>query len=228
MARRKTVTARPRRATARASRAGPAGPPLDLSPARYIRKADRRTGAEIPGPIDPDELLVHAHRDNHPVEVAAQFLASRVIQLTGNEARVGRAAAVNRLGTSWREGLGALTGSPERRAASQDAAGRGRPRRRSSASASPRTCRRARCARASRSCSGRRAPRLKARGRNPRLHVLLTGATGFLGKEILAQAADDRRIAEIVAVVRPETIRDPKTKEVVKVLSPPAARARCC
>jgi nucleoside-diphosphate-sugar epimerase len=61
---------------------------------------------------------------------------------------------------------------------------------------------------------------LRARGRNPRLRVLLTGATGFLGKEILAQAAEDRRIAEIVAVVRPETVRDPKTKEVVKVLTP--------
>src|SRR5207253_7027686 len=62
--------------------------------------------------------------------------------------------------------------------------------------------------------------RLRARGRNPRLHVLLTGATGFLGKEILAQAADDRRIAEVVAVVRHETLRDPKTKAVIKVLSP--------
>jgi len=61
---------------------------------------------------------------------------------------------------------------------------------------------------------------LRARGRRPRLHVLLTGATGFLGKEILAQAAGDRRIEEIVAVVRPETVRDHKTKEVLKVLSP--------
>ena len=61
---------------------------------------------------------------------------------------------------------------------------------------------------------------LKARGRTPRLKVLLTGATGFLGKEILSQAANDRRVDEMVAVVRPETVRDPKTKEVVKVLSP--------
>src|SRR6185503_14433588 len=30
----------------------------------------------------------------------------------------------------------------------------------------------------------------------------------------------DRRIEEIVAVVRPESVRDPRTKEVVKVLSP--------
>jgi hypothetical protein len=62
--------------------------------------------------------------------------------------------------------------------------------------------------------------RLAGRGRNPRLKVLLTGATGFLGKEILAQAAGDRRIDEVVCVVRPETLRDPKTKEVLRVLSP--------
>src|SRR5207244_1114085 len=61
---------------------------------------------------------------------------------------------------------------------------------------------------------------LRARGRSPKLQVLLTGATGFLGKEILAQAANDRRIERITSVVRPEKIRDPKTKEVVKVLTP--------
>ena len=67
------------------------------------------------------------------------------------------------------------------------------------------------------------AAALRARGRNPRLQVLLTGATGFVGKEILAQAAADRRVREVVAVVRPETVRHPKTKEVVKVI-PPAQR----
>jgi nucleoside-diphosphate-sugar epimerase len=61
---------------------------------------------------------------------------------------------------------------------------------------------------------------LKARGRAPKLQVLLTGATGFLGKEILVQAADDRNIAQMVCALRPEKIRDHKTKEVVKVLSP--------
>jgi nucleoside-diphosphate-sugar epimerase len=61
---------------------------------------------------------------------------------------------------------------------------------------------------------------LAARGKQLRLRVLLTGATGFLGKEILAQAAFDRRIEEVVCLVRPESVRDPRTKEVVKVLSP--------
>jgi nucleoside-diphosphate-sugar epimerase len=62
--------------------------------------------------------------------------------------------------------------------------------------------------------------RLEARGRNPRLHVLLTGATGFLGKELLVQAAAEPGIERVVAVVRPEKLRDPKTREVVGALSP--------
>ena len=67
--------------------------------------------------------------------------------------------------------------------------------------------------------------RLAALGKRPRLRVLLTGATGFLGKEILAQAAADPHVERgRVASCGPETIRDRKTKEVVRVLS--AARAR--
>ena len=60
----------------------------DSSPSRYIARISRKTGKEIPGPIDPDELLVHAWRDKHPLEVAVQFLASRAVQLTVREDRV--------------------------------------------------------------------------------------------------------------------------------------------
>jgi nucleoside-diphosphate-sugar epimerase len=60
---------------------------------------------------------------------------------------------------------------------------------------------------------------LGALGKRPRLRLLLTGATGFLGKELLAQAAAHPHVEEVVCVVRPETIRDRKTKAVVKVLS---------
>jgi nucleoside-diphosphate-sugar epimerase len=61
--------------------------------------------------------------------------------------------------------------------------------------------------------------RLAALGKRPRLRVLLTGATGFLGKEFLSQAAAHPYVDEVVCVVRKETIRDRKTKEIVKVLS---------
>jgi len=50
--------------------------------------------------------------------------------------------------------------------------------------------------------------------------VLLTGGSGFVGKEILSQAASERRIEQVVSVLRPATLRDPRTKAVVSVLSP--------
>src|SRR5262249_51820022 len=81
-------------------------------PSRYIAKVSVRTGEEVPGPIDPEDLLVHAHRDKHPVEVAAQFLASRVVQLTGKEDRVRRALRrINTLGVQLAETLGSAIGS---------------------------------------------------------------------------------------------------------------------
>jgi nucleoside-diphosphate-sugar epimerase len=62
--------------------------------------------------------------------------------------------------------------------------------------------------------------RLAALGRRPRFRILLTGATGFLGGEILAQASRHPHVAEVVSVVRPETVRDRRTGRVLRVLSP--------
>ncbi len=195
-------------------------PVLDVAPERYIARVDPVSGKEIPGPIDPTELLVHAHRDQHPVEVAAQFVASRVIGLTGKERVVRQGLrALSGLGTLMADGVGVVTRS-------EDAARRAKAllgvkplgyvfRFRELTHASEKQLRE-RVLRLQRDARGL----LKARGRSPRLRVLLTGATGFLGKELLSQAAGDRRIAEVVAVVRPESLRDPKTKQVLKVLSP--------
>ena len=208
----------------RAGRARPRGAtphdPADSSPSRYIARIDKRTGAELPGPIDPDELLVHAHRDLHPIEVGAQFAASRLIRWTGREQAVDAGIRrVNAVGGKLAEMVAALAGRPELEAGAKrflGVMGGGayfkyrEPTHLSEQQVRTRVERLQRAA----------AAALRARGRNPRLQVLLTGATGFVGKEILAQAAGDRRVESVVAVVRPETIRDPKTKEVVKVLSP--------
>ena len=191
-----------------------------MSPARYIARVDRVSGQEVGLPIEPHELLVHAYRDNHPLEIAAQFLASRAVQVTGNEAIVRQGLkAMGKVGGFVAESAGWLTGSREvertaRRVLGVNARGfvfRFREP----------THRTEREVKAHVTALQRRAREiLAARGRNPRLRVLLTGATGIVGKEILAQAAADRRIEEVVAVVRPETIRDRKTKVVLKVLSP--------
>ena len=191
----------------------------DDAPGHYIARVNRETGDEIPGPIDPDDLLVHAHRDKHPLEIAAQFAASRFIRLTGNEgiAREG-IRAVNRVGGLAAEALGFLAGDRglEKRA-KQLLGVRERDfafRFRETTHLSDKDVRAA-------VESLQKDARVALRRRGDRgLRVLLTGATGFLGKEVLAQVADDPRVTEVVAVVRPETIRDPKTKEVVATLSP--------
>src|SRR5688572_25439610 len=105
---RRSSSAAPRRRSRRIPRAA------DDSPSRYIARIDKRTGAEIPGPIDPGELLVHAHRDLHPVEVAIQFMASRLVGLTGREdvvdAGVRRANAV---GAKVAELAASFSGRPD-------------------------------------------------------------------------------------------------------------------
>jgi len=192
----------------------------ESSPSRYIAKISLVTGKEIPRPIDPDELLVNAHRDKNPLEVTAAFLASRLVSLTGNEETVKASLRkVNALGETVAEALGTALGSRLVEKRAKQALGVAERdvyfRFRESSHLSEREV----TARVEKLRRDARAI-LRARGRSPRLEVLLTGATGFLGKEILVQAAADRRIARVWCVVRPETIRDPKTKEVVRVLNP--------
>ena len=199
---------------------------IDLSPSRYIVKVDRETNAELPDEIEPGELLVHAHRDHHPVEIAAQFLASRLVQVTGNEALVKRGLkALDRLGAGAASMAADLSGDPGdvRRVkrllgvSARDVVFRFRE----TTHLSEREVKK----RVGALQTAARA-QLEAQGRHPRMRVLLTGATGFLGKEILAQAATHPHVEEVVSVVRPETVRDRKTKKVLRVLSPRQRGAR--
>jgi nucleoside-diphosphate-sugar epimerase len=192
----------------------------ESSPSRYIAKVSLATGKEILRPIDPDDLLVHAHRDKNPIEVTAQFLASRAISWTGNEKTVKDGLRkVNLLGLKLAEALGQATGSHAVEKQAKKLIGVSERdvffkfREASHLSEKEVKARIEKLQRDARAL-------LRARGRSPRLQVLLTGATGFLGKEILFQAAHDRRIEKVFSVVRPEKVRDPKTREVVKVLTP--------
>jgi nucleoside-diphosphate-sugar epimerase len=190
-----------------------------MSPGQYIVKVDRATGEPLSDPIEPAELLVHAHRDRHPVEIAAQFLASRLIHVTGNEGLVKRGLkGVEWLGGRVGRAASELTGNPqdERRVkrllgvTSRDYAFRFRePTHLSEKDVKARVAELQKQARA----------QLQALGKRPRLRILLTGATGFLGKEFLAQASSHPYVEEVVSVVRKEEIRDRKTKQVVAVLS---------
>src|SRR4029453_18594317 len=83
----------------------PPAPVVDMSPAQYIVKVDRATGEPLSEAIEPSDLLVPAHRARHPVEIPAQFLASRLIHVTGNEGLV-------KLGLKGIERLGSRGGGP--------------------------------------------------------------------------------------------------------------------
>lgn len=220
------MATRPGRAKTARGRGKPARGPreteaaaVDMSPARYIVKVERATGEPLSDPIDPADLLVHAHRDRHPVEIAAQFLASRLVQVTGNEGLVRRGLGlVEAVGSRVGRTVGELTGNPDDGRAVKRLLGVTardyvyqfhEPTHLSEKELKARVLDLQKEARA----------KLAALGKRPRLRVLLTGATGFLGKEILAQAASDPHVEEVVSVVRPETIRDRKTKEVVRVVS---------
>jgi nucleoside-diphosphate-sugar epimerase len=208
------------RSRSRSARASAREAPFDPAPERYIARVSRLTGEEVPGPIDPADLLVHAHRDNHPLEVAVQFLANRAVQLTGAEGAVGDGLrALNQMGSFVARTAGSVIGSERLERGARRLLGvvdrSHHFRFREPTHLSEKDVK-ARVEKLQRDA----AAALRRRGRQPKLRVLLTGATGFLGKEILHQAASDRRIEELVAVVRPETVRDPKTKEIVKVLTP--------
>jgi nucleoside-diphosphate-sugar epimerase len=212
---------RPRRRRKTAAKSQATAPAeIDLSPSRYIAKVDAETGVELPDEIDPEELLVHAHRDQHPIEIAVQFLASRLIQVTGNEALVKKGLkALDRVGARLAATVAGVTGdrADEKRlkrmmgVTTRDVVFRFRePDHVSEKEVRALVGTLQKEARAA----------LSARGRRPRLRVLLTGATGFVGKEILFQAARHPHVEEVVSVVRPQVVRDHRTKKVLKTLSP--------
>jgi nucleoside-diphosphate-sugar epimerase len=174
----------------------------------------------VPDPIDPAELLVHAHRDDHPVEIAAQFLASRLIRVTGNEALVRRILrALDRVGTRLGDAGARMSGHPDDARRWKRLLG---VRHRDTLFHFRETTRltdsevQARVA----ALRNQARARLAALGRRTRFHILLTGATGFLGGEILVQASRHPHVAEVVSLVRPEALRDRRTGRVLRVLSP--------
>ncbi|MCB1054506.1 MAG: SDR family oxidoreductase [Acidobacteria bacterium] len=196
--------------------------PQDISPSRYIERVSLVTGEVMEEAIHPKQLLVHHHRDYHVVDIQARTFMSRLVDATGDEElarqkmrkireRGFRAAEViaKAAGLKDPEKVSrALFGLKEREyyfrykkppIARQEIEDRYRQLR---AEAEEKFA-------ATRDADGK-----------PRLRVLLTGGTGFVGKEIMWQAAHDDEIAEMVVLIRPKEIRDRKTGEVLEVHSP--------
>ncbi|MBI5365510.1 MAG: SDR family oxidoreductase [Planctomycetes bacterium] len=196
-------------------------PPDVYPPARYIEKVNLTTGELLDDPILPKQLLVSGHRDFHVVDIYARFLMSRAIEKTKDpETVLQRMRSVRSLGKKTVEVLAGVLGTKNTTGLGKALFGLKDKEyyfRFKKSAVAPDEARR-------RIAELRRVAIAQLAGAcvegRPALSVLLTGGTGFLGKEIIAQAADDDVVRELVVLIRPKEVRDRKTKQVTRVLSP--------
>jgi nucleoside-diphosphate-sugar epimerase len=193
----------------------------EMMPERYIEKVSLATGDVLAHEILPRQLLVHGHRDYHFVDVYARYMMSRVVKATGDEERARRKMKeVRALGHRTSRVLAKMIGQKDPEKVSKALFGlkdREYYFRYKKHGLSPDEIETI-LSRLKVEAAEKLAAVTSTGG--PAIRVLLTGGTGFVGKEILWQAAHDDAIAEVVVVIRPKEILDRKTREVLQVLSP--------
>ncbi|MDY7094705.1 MAG: SDR family oxidoreductase [Acidobacteriota bacterium] len=196
--------------------------PPEFSPNRYIEKVSLVTDEVLEEEIKPRQLLVHHHRDYHVVDVQARTFMSRLVDATGDEdlARE-KMRKIRARGFKAAEVIARATGLKDPEKVSRALFGLKEREYYFRYKKHP----------ASREAIDARYAELRQQGEEqmarardesgqPQLRVLLTGGTGFVGKEILWQAAHDPEIVEMVVLIRPKEIRDRKSGELLETLSP--------
>jgi diacylglycerol O-acyltransferase len=197
-----------------------------MNPANYIEKVSLVTGEVLPDEIKPRQLLVHSHRDYHIVDVQARWLMSRLVDVVGDQDEVVKLTKKAReLGLGAVDMLSKLIGSPASKRLAQKLLGlkereyyfRYKGHGLTGEEIEKRLS-------ALREEAAKKTAQAKGDGgavaNRAAFRVLLTGGSGFVGKEVIYQAAQDDDVAELVVLIRPKTVRDRKTNEVVKVISP--------
>ncbi len=186
-------------------------PPPAIAPSRFIEKVSLVTGEVLDEPILPRQLLVKSHRDYHVVDIQARRFMGRVVAATGDERlAVRKMRRLRRLGFKTAGVIARVLGrqDPARVAAAlfglkeREYYFRYRKHPWSKAEVQARVEELQRLA-------AERLAAAEAAGR-PALRLLITGGTGFVGQEVLWQAAHDDQIAEVVVLVRPKAVRDGK------------------
>jgi len=194
---------------------------LDNAPSRYIEKFDLHTGALINAEIKPEQLLVHAHRDFHVMDFEARRIMSRIVRTTGDRERArDKVRRMRRWGYRMTDRLGRIIGKGRAEKVAKTLLGlahhdyhyRFKPLPVTGAEAEKRIQQLRRDAKA-------QFAKTMVNGK-PALRVLLTGGTGFIGQEIIWQAARDDAIVEMVILIRPKAVTNRQTGQVERVISP--------
>lgn len=189
--------------------------PPEFDPSRYIERVSLTTGEVLDGAILPKHLLVRHHRDYHVVDIYTRFLMSKLVHETKDPDQVRkRMKRLRELGHKAVGVIAKVTGIQDSSRLAKILFGLKKKE----------YFFRFRRPHLSRDEIARRIGRLREEARarlsiRKGIRILLTGGTGFVGKEVLWQAAHDPAIEEVVVVIRPKAVRDRKTQQVVKVLS---------
>lgn len=195
--------------------------PPEMSPSHYIERVNLETGEVIDREILPKQLLVSHHRDYHIVDVQARRFMSRLMKETGDEDLVRqRMKKVRAMGHKTAEMVAKALRRKDPKEISK--ALFGLKDKEYFFRYKKHQATREEIDALLEELQGEAAAKLAAISQDGKLplRVLLTGGTGFVGQEIIWQAANDPDIAEMVVLIRPKEIRDRKTKEVIEVHTP--------
>jgi nucleoside-diphosphate-sugar epimerase len=195
--------------------------PPEMDPGRYIEKVSLVTGEILDHPILPRHLLVSHHRDYHIVDVHARRMMSKIVRESGSEEEARRRMRERRrLGYRASEVVARAIGEEDVTKVSKALFGLKEKEYYFRYKRLPYD--RKEIARRLEEMRAETEHRLEATRRDGRLRlrVLLTGGTGFVGKEVLWQAAHDPEIVEMIVLIRPKVVRDRKTGAILETLSP--------
>lgn len=193
--------------------------PDELQPIRYIEKVSLVSGEVLDDPILPQHLLVENHRDYHLADVQARRFMSKLMGATGDEEQVReRMKEVREKGQRAAERIAKVLGKDTEKV-SKTLFGLKRKEYYFRYKKYPATEERI-AAYIERKKGEARQKFEAAQESGLGIRFLLTGGTGFVGQEILWQAAHDDDFKEVVVLIRPKEIRDRKSGELIQTLSP--------
>ncbi len=197
------------------------GDERNAQPSCYIEKVSLATGEVLDDEILPRHLLVHNHRDYHLADVQARRFMSRLLNATGDEELVReKMKQIRERGRKASEIIAKAIGQRDPAKVSKALFGLKEKEYYFRYKKPPASREEIEALLAE--MQQEAAKRLEAASSDgrPALRVLLTGGTGFVGQEILWQAAHDDNVAEMVVLIRPKQIRDRKTGELLETLAP--------
>ena len=197
--------------------------PETLRPSRYIEKVSLVTGEVLEDPILPHHLLVESHRDYHLADVQAGRFMSKLMETTRDEDKVRkRMKEVREKGKRAAERIAKMLGKdPEK--VSKSLFGLKRKEYYFRYKKYPATEERIAAyieRKKKEAWQKYDQAHEPVDGEAHGIRFLLTGGTGFVGQEILWQAAHNDAFREVVVLIRPKEIRDRKTGELQRTISP--------